>query len=245
MKMSFTCLSIQKSQNSNNELGVYIYLENLNNVWKIPTITLCSEDVNLEKNTFVSSLFGHNNYHIKDLNLTYDECCKDYISNQCVLIPMDKITDKSNWFEVSIKNTYMIRSVDDPLLTKTLGLSITLKNHIDSFKITAETTMKSSVNTFSKEFKIFYGEDSECDITVACLHGLQYLKDEYENTIYFLMPELFSLTQLQSVVELFSEKTFTKSNFRRMYEKKLIETNEVDRTTNFRPTKMYKYNYFL
>jgi ADP-ribose pyrophosphatase YjhB (NUDIX family) len=70
------------------------------------------------------------------------------------------------------------------------------------------------------------------------------LKLESEPVIFHLLPELFTLTQLQTLLEAISGNKIDKRNFRRrIYDMSYIEkTEHVDRVSSRRGATQYKFN---
>jgi len=80
---------------------------------------------------------------------------------------------------------------------------------------------------------------------VAIIHyGLERLRNkiEYTDIAFSLMPELFTLTELQQVYEIILGKELLKANFRRKIADMVIETNEFKRDAGHRPSKLFRFN---
>lgn len=67
-------------------------------------------------------------------------------------------------------------------------------------------------------------------------------KVEYEDLAFHLMPEKFTLTDLQKVYEIITDKELLKANFRRKIMPMVTQTNEVVTNQGFRPSQLYQYN---
>jgi len=67
-------------------------------------------------------------------------------------------------------------------------------------------------------------------------------KIEYTDIAFNLMPELFTLTELQQVYEVILGKELLKANFRRKIADMVLETDEYERDAGHRPSKLFKYN---
>lgn len=67
-------------------------------------------------------------------------------------------------------------------------------------------------------------------------------KIEYSDIAFNLMPELFTLTQLQQVYEIILGTKLLKANFRRKIADKVIETDSYTRDAGHRPSKLYRFN---
>lgn len=67
-------------------------------------------------------------------------------------------------------------------------------------------------------------------------------KIEYTDIAFNLMPELFTLTQLQQVYEVILDTELLKANFRRKTAHMVIETNQFTKDAGHRPSKLYRFN---
>lgn len=67
-------------------------------------------------------------------------------------------------------------------------------------------------------------------------------KIEYTDIAFNLMPENFTLTELQQVYEVILGKELLKANFRRKISDMVVETDEHTRNAGHRPSKLFKYN---
>ena len=86
---------------------------------------------------------------------------------------------------------------------------------------------------------------SKADIPAELLiYAIERLKNkvEYTTIAFNLMPERFTLTQLQQVYEILLDKPLLKANFRRKIADMVIETDEQEENAGHRPSKLYKFN---
>lgn len=67
-------------------------------------------------------------------------------------------------------------------------------------------------------------------------------KIEYTDIVFNLMPELFTLTELQQVYEIVLGKDLLAANFRRKTADMVIETEEYTKDAGHRPSKLYRFN---
>ncbi|MCH5139106.1 NUDIX hydrolase [Clostridiaceae bacterium UIB06] len=67
-------------------------------------------------------------------------------------------------------------------------------------------------------------------------------KIEYTSLAFNLMPELFTLTELQQVYEVIQGKELLAAAFRRKVANMVIETNEFTKDAGHRPSKLFRYN---
>lgn len=75
-------------------------------------------------------------------------------------------------------------------------------------------------------------------------YGISRLRNkvEYTNLAFNLMPELFTLTELQKVYEIIQGKELLAAAFRRKISNMVVETKEFTKDVGHRPSKLFKYN---
>lgn len=75
-------------------------------------------------------------------------------------------------------------------------------------------------------------------------YGIERLRNkiEYTDIAFSLMPELFTLTELQQVYEIIQGKELLAAAFRRKISDMVIETNEYTKDGGHRPSKLYRFN---
>lgn len=67
-------------------------------------------------------------------------------------------------------------------------------------------------------------------------------KIEYTNLVFNLMPEYFTLTELQKVYEIVLGKELIKANFRRKIKDLVTETERFSEEAGHRPSRLFKFN---
>ncbi|HEY8909520.1 MAG TPA: NUDIX domain-containing protein, partial [Desulfosporosinus sp.] len=109
-----------------------------------------------------------------------------------------------------------------------------------SLKIT--TVVKGRISKFSRT--LVHNDGIAFDHAAIIHYGLERLRNkiEYTNIAFNLMPDLFTLTELQQVYEIILSKELLKANFRRKIADLVIETNESKRDAGHRPSKLFRYN---
>jgi 8-oxo-dGTP diphosphatase len=82
------------------------------------------------------------------------------------------------------------------------------------------------------------------DHSLIIEYGLERLRNkiEYTDIAFSLMPEYFTLTELQQVYEIILERELLKANFRRKVGGMVVETDRIKRDTAHRPAKLYMFN---
>ncbi|MFZ5644223.1 MAG: NUDIX hydrolase [Bacillota bacterium] len=75
-------------------------------------------------------------------------------------------------------------------------------------------------------------------------YGIERLRNkiEYTDIAFNLMPEKFTLTELQQVYEVILDRELLKANFRRKIADMVLETDEYVRDAGHRPSKLYRFN---
>lgn len=75
-------------------------------------------------------------------------------------------------------------------------------------------------------------------------YGIERLRNklEYTDIVFNLMPEYFTLTELQQVYETILDKELLKANFRRKIGGLVLETNHMTKDEGHRPAKLYRFN---
>lgn len=86
--------------------------------------------------------------------------------------------------------------------------------------------------------------DLAFDHAKMLIYAIERLKNkvEYTTIAFNLMPEKFTLTNLQQVYEIILDKPLLKANFRRKIADMVIETDDYEESAGHRPSKLYKFN---
>ncbi len=76
-------------------------------------------------------------------------------------------------------------------------------------------------------------------------YGIERLKNkiEYTDIAFNLMPELFTLSELQQVYEVILGRELLAAAFRRKIADMVIETNQFTKDAGHRPSKLYRFNH--
>ena len=114
---------------------------------------------------------------------------------------------------------------------------------IETFKKNGVIKTKESKVVSDSEIKLAFDHSDIINLAIDRLRG----KLEYTDIAFNLLPEYFTLTELQKVYEAILGKTLIASNFRRDIKHKLDETDKISdqspigKKTAFRPAKLFKY----
>ncbi len=211
-----------------------------------------------EDETFIDAVNSclENKTHLKDIYLeqlyTWGEPSRDprtrVISTSYMgLVPKDltnlKETDEVKWFKINILQTKEKIKETKNGYKKTVELNLTLTS--------GDITLKNKLKVV-KELKngdlIIYTQILKSDLAFdhakLLIYSMERLKNkvEYTTIAFNLLPEKFTLTDLQQVYEVLLGKPLLKANFRRKIADMVIETDEFNETAGHRPSKLYTYN---
>ena len=151
----------------------------------------------------------------------------------------------AQWFDLDIKKEIIFQECEEE--------SITIETRYDLCFQHEELILTSQI-VESKQFKNYH-ETVKYEITenqgIAFDHAkiildafkyLQMHAEHDEKIIFDLMPERFTLTELQTVFEIILRKELIKSNFRRKIAEFVIQTEESEEGRRYRKAKHFKRN---
>lgn len=159
-------------------------------------------------------------------------------------IKADDDADDAKWFtvHVELKSESSKSTETGDVKESTYCLMLTsgneeLKSEIKVTKTTASRNTKTDREVMDSSGIAF-------DHSKIILYGIERLRNkiEYTDIAFSLMPELFTLTELQQVYEIILGKELLKANFRRKIADMVIETDEYTKDAGHRPSKLFKFN---
>lgn len=160
-----------------------------------------------------------------------------------IQIKAGKNVEDIDWFNIKIntikektkekKNGYYKAEEIEILLE---SKQATLKNRVK--------VVKEIVNGNTIIYTQILQSDLAFDHAKILIYAIERLKNkvEYTTIAFNLMPEKFTLTNLQQVYEILLDKPLLKANFRRKISDMVIETEEYEENAGHRPSKLYKFN---
>lgn len=152
--------------------------------------------------------------------------------------------DAAEWFTVSMKLKEERRIHTQTGLTIEKTFLLTLVN----LEITLACTVKSrNIIEANHRHHEWLMEDSggiAFDHGKIIAYGLERLRQKlnYTDIGFSLMPEYFTLTQLQQVYETILDEPLLKANFRRKIAGQVIETGKITTEGGHRPSQLFKFN---
>lgn len=140
----------------------------------------------------------------------------------------EEIANSENWFNITVKDDqfFTLQNVKDEKI-------------VLSFSI-PETGSIFQPNIQSK----FEAKDIAFDHALIIAAGVLRLKNkiEYTDLVFHLLPESFTLTELQNVYEAILGKKLLAPAFRRMIATQVVKTGEVRQGAGHRPSALFRLN---
>ncbi len=142
----------------------------------------------------------------------------------------EKLEDNASWFDITF--------IDE----KDSIVDITLDNGIEEIKFSIQKTLKEKT-TDRYKFKVIKNEKLAFDHPIVILSGIERLKNKvnYTDIVFNMMPEYFTLGELQQVYEVILNKKLLDPAFRRIIANKVEKTSKVKTGGGHRPSALFKY----
>ena len=121
-------------------------------------------------------------------------------------------------------------------------VSIVLSNGDDTIKFKIKKVLRERT-TDRYSFNILENDDIAFDHPLVILSGIERLKNkvEYTDIVFNMMPELFTLSELQQVYEVILGKKLLDPAFRRIIADKVEKTDKMKTGGGHRPSYLFKY----
>lgn len=150
--------------------------------------------------------------------------------------------DNAAWFKVSY---YLIKENKTKIekgWKKIFQYKLELINEQEKLEAIIEYRIEKKDGFLEKEYKILFNKGLAFDHAKIIAYAIERLrrKIEYTSIALNLMPEKFTLTQLQQVYEIILNKQLLKAAFRRKIAHLVKETNEYTESAGHRPSRLYK-----
>ena len=122
-------------------------------------------------------------------------------------------------------------------------IQVMFDNGIENFSIVVGKRLKSPT---SDRYEYFVKKDDHLafDHAKVIVSGISRLKNkvEYTDIVFNMMPEFFTLGELQQVYEVILGKKLLDPAFRRIIAKKTVKTDKVQTGGGHRPSALFRYN---
>ena len=142
----------------------------------------------------------------------------------------DKISNNLSWFNIAVTED-----------EKTINVTLDNNNEEIKFKI-AKTLKEKTTDRY--KYKILENDKLAFDHPLIIVSGISRLKNklEYTDIVFNMMPEYFTLGELQQVYEVILGKKLLDPAFRRIIAKKTVKTDKVQTGGGHRPSFLFRYN---
>jgi len=150
--------------------------------------------------------------------------------------------EETKWFDFKINTISMKKEKIDNGVKQILEYKIILSNE----EIILDNIIQVIINTVNKittkEVKIVKNDNIGFDHLKIIYCGIERIRNkiEYSDIAFSLLPDKFTIAELQQVYELILNKKFTKANFQRKIGNRIKPIDEY-RLGGFRPAKLYIY----
>lgn len=154
---------------------------------------------------------------------------------------------EARWFQVKVNQKEKSRVVTEGDIRIETEYEICLTNEELGLFLGGRVVEKKHFHNYheSLSYEIVNEDNLAFDHCEIILHGVLCLrkKTEFDFKIVFdLMPELFTLSQLQNAFEVILDQKLIAANFRRKITDYVIETDLMLEGVGFRPAKLFKRN---
>jgi ADP-ribose pyrophosphatase YjhB (NUDIX family) len=167
------------------------------------------------------------------------------------LVNPDEITteagsdaDDARWFTVDYKLDNKNKEMTDSGYIEHQSIVVTLTNEetVLSSTILVDRIVTGKIVSYNRS--VVSNDLLSFDHGLILQYGVERLRNklEYSDIVFHLMPDLFTLTDLQQAYEEILDKKLLKANFRRKTAKLVTETEYSTSDAGHRPSKLFKYN---
>ncbi|NLY44249.1 MAG: NUDIX hydrolase [Clostridiaceae bacterium] len=150
----------------------------------------------------------------------------------------------AKWFTVSCKSYQEKKTINENGYALEKLFKLNLYNEVEKLSAIVKVvkTLEGKVMRIQRE--VVESNGVAFDHAKIIVYGIERLRNkiEYTDIAFNLMPELFTLTELQQVYEIILDTELLKANFRRKIANMVIETNKFKKDVGHRPSKLFKFN---
>ena len=152
--------------------------------------------------------------------------------------------DAAAWFTVSTK---LVEKTDESFEEKVVVTSIyelSLTNGTENPKAKIKIVKTYENQTERTDYEIIESSQIAFDHAKVIQYGILRLRSRisYSGIAFSLLPELFTLTELQKLYEAILDTKLLKSDFRRKISNMVTKTDKFTSGAGHRPSMLYKYN---
>lgn len=150
----------------------------------------------------------------------------------------------AQWFHVQDQLTEEARKITETGFIHEKLIKLELWNDRTKLVATIKWTKTVEGKRSRVDTEIVEANHIAFDHTRMIHYAIERLRNkiEYTDIAFPLMPELFTLTELQQVYEVILGKELLAAAFRRKIADRVIETNQYRKHAGHRPSKLYRFN---
>lgn len=154
---------------------------------------------------------------------------------------------EAKWFSVELEQSNSKKTTDETSVYIETDYLIKLSHEESDICLSAKVREHKLFKNYHEtvEYEILDRDNLAFDHAGIILHTLLRLRKKIENDsklAFDLMPELFTLTQLQNAFELILGQKLLTANFRRKIAEYVIETDRIIDGAGHRPAKLFRRN---
>ena len=185
----------------------------------------------LEKETNLTNIYKEQLYTFGEVDR--DPRTRVISTAYMVLIDKQKITNQlskdASWF-----NIHIIEENDK--------VNVVLENDDDTIEFVIEKELVSQT-TKKYKYRTIKNENIAFDHDKIILTGIERMKNKVKDTdiVFNMMPEYFTLGELQQIYEVILDKKLLAPAFRRIIADKVEKTDKMIKTGGHRPSVLFKY----
>lgn len=141
----------------------------------------------------------------------------------------EKIPKNASWFNMKI-------------LEDEKSIHITFDNELEEFSVVIKKTLR-DLTTDRYSYEVIKNDHLAFDHAIVIASGISRLKNklEYTDIVFNMMPEYFTLGELQQVYEVILDKKLLDPAFRRIIADKVEKTDKVKTGGGHRPSALFRY----
>jgi ADP-ribose pyrophosphatase YjhB (NUDIX family) len=151
----------------------------------------------------------------------------------------------ARWFNIKYSLTQEKKTISETGHVLEKIYSINLLNETENLSATVRVveSVEGKVTNVLRE--VVESNGISFDHAKMIEYGIERLKNkiEYTDIAFNLMPELFTLSELQQVYEVILGKELLAAAFRRKITDMVVETNQFTKDAGHRPSKLYRFNH--
>lgn len=154
---------------------------------------------------------------------------------------------EAGWFSVQINKRSGVQELDGENASVETEYEIVLLHEVSATELKAKVKEHKQFENYHEtvRYEITESDNIAFDHAKIILHALLTLRKNVKKEsklVFDLMPEVFTLTQLQNAFEMILNQELLTANFRRKIAEYVIETDKIIEGAGHRPAKLFKRN---